>query len=407
MPILTHAERLEPAPAAGARAHPLVRVQPLRILHVINRLDTGGTEYGVLRLMTGLDHEIFEQRLCTTRGFDPSLARMPHLEDKLFVAGRADVGFQFPLFRLVRIMRAYKPHIVHSRNWGAIEAIPAARLARVPVAIHSEHGYELEILKGLPRRQRLIRRAVYALSDAVFAVTKDLRSYHARQAWVSPEQIGAIYNGVDLRRFSPRPEIRRSLREKLGLPAESFVVGTVGRMVPLKDHATLLKAAEILVHRGMNVRLLLAGSGPELTRHQRHAETSAELAGRVSFLGACENIPDVLNALDVFVLPSLCEGMSNTLLEAMASGLPVIATRVGGNPELVEDDRSGCLFRPGDVSDLAERLQRLAGDGELRSELGAAARQRAVAHFSLQRMLGEYRNLYLELAERRGLGERP
>ena len=403
MKVLVRTENLITASVAAAESQPLARSCALRVMHVINRLDTGGTEYGILKVIAGLDKATFEHRLCTTRGFDPGLVKAHRLDGKLFIAGQSGAERQFLLFRLARIMRAYRPHIVHSRNWGTIEAIPAARLARVPVAIHSEHGYEVETLAGLPRRQRLLRRVAYAMADAVFAVTGDLRSYHARQAWVSPEQIRVIPNGVDTRRFAPRPDQRRDARDCLGLLADSFVIGTVGRMVPIKDHPTLLLAAELLVGRGVDVRVVLAGSGPELARNQQRVESSAALSGRVRFLGGSDKIPDVLNALDVFVLPSLCEGMSNTLLEAMSSGLPVVATRVGGNPELVEDDGSGWLFSAGDPMDLAVRLERLAHDTELRKRFGAAARQRAVAQFSLDRMVADYRKLYLELAGRRGI----
>ena len=389
--------------SAEAASAPREEAARLKVLHVINRLDTGGTEYGVLKLMEGLDRDLFEHRVCTLRGFDPQVARRRNLEDKVFVAGRSDSRLQFPVFRLARIMRAYRPHIVHSRNWGAIEAIPAARLAGVPVAIHSEHGYEVDMLAGLPARRRLLRRAFYAMADSVFAVTEELRAYHARQAWFSPARIQVLYNGVDTRRFAPRPEVRARLREQLGLPAGSFVVGTVGRLVPIKDHLTLMKAAESLARRGVQTSLLLVGTGPEQARLERAAQACAELGSRVVFAGAAENVHELLNAMDVFVLPSLCEGMSNTLLEAMASGLPVVATRVGGNPELVEEDRSGWLFRPGDVNGLSDRLEHLAGSRELRRQLGAAARLRAVTRFGLDRMLEGYRTLYVELARRRGI----
>lgn len=389
------------APTGSASVQPPFLGTRLKVLHVINRLDTGGTEYGVLKLMKGLDYPLFEHRLCTTRGFDPQVARRLNLEKNVYVAGRSDARLQFAAFRLARIMRAYRPHIVHSRNWGAIEAILAARLAGVPVAIHSEHGYEVDMLAGLPRRRRLLRRAFYAMADSVFTVTEELRSYHASQAWLSPEKIRVLYNGVDTFRFAARPEVRLRVREQLGLSAGSFVVGTVGRLVPIKDHPTLLKAAEALIRGGLTVSVLLVGAGPERARLEQLVEDSPNLRGRVVLTGATENVPDLLNAMDAFVLPSLCEGMSNTLLEAMASGLPVIATRVGGNPELVQENHSGWLFAPGDVNDLAAGLGRLAHSRNLRCTLGAAARLRAVTQFGLDHMLESYRNLYVELARRR------
>jgi len=373
----------------------------LRVLHVIDRLGVGGTEHGIVKVIQGLSGDGFEHHICTVRGFDENFARTHGLENQTFVAGRPNSGFQFLLGGLARIMRAFQPYIVHSRNWGAIEAVPAARLAGVPVAIHSEHGYEVDMLAGLPRRRRIIRRAVYAAADFVFTVTEELRTYHARQAWLSPERIGVLRNGVDTSRFAPRPGERQENRRRLGLAGNEIVVGTVARMVSIKDHATLLQAAEILAGRGVPVHLLLVGSGPELSRHQEFVAASPRLSGRVTFVGSATDVPALLNAMDVFVLPSLSEGMSNTLLEAMASGLPVVATRVGGNPELIEDERSGWLFKPGDVADLAARLERLAMDSDLRHLMGQDARRRVVQHFSLEGMINGYRNLYLNLARKR------
>jgi glycosyltransferase involved in cell wall biosynthesis len=211
--------------------------------------------------------------------------------------------------------------------------------------------------------------------------------------------MGVIHNGVDTRRFEPNGEARSATRKELGLPQDSFVVGTVGRLVPIKDHQTLLNAAALLIERGADVRVLLVGSGPERENLQRQATNALE--GRVCFVGDSSRVPQMLNAMDVFVLPSLKEGMSNTLLEAMASGLPVLATNVGGNPEIVENDVNGCLFTPGDAQWLASKLHLLAHSPALIHQLGTAARNRAIESFSLSRMLETYRSFYLELAARR------
>lgn len=372
---------------------------PLKILHVLNQLGTGGTEFTALNVAAGLSGPQFENRFCVVRNFDHESALIERLRVEPFVAGGRDAWFF--VFRLARIMRAYQPHIVHSRNWGAIEAIPAARLARVPVVIHSEHGYEVETMGGLPKRQQLFRRAVYPMADAVFTVTQELRDYHAGQVQIAPEKIRVIQNGVDTDRFAPNPAVRQGARRKLGLDPGTVVIGNVGRMVLIKDHTTLLKAAAVVISRGVDIRVLLAGSGPELEKHRNTVAESPELAGRVFFLGATENVSEVLNAMDLFVLPSLLEGMSNTILEAMASGLPVVATRVGGNPDLVADAETGWLFSPGDVSELAKRIEQLARGNELRCRFGDAARKRAKQQFSLGAMIERYRGLYLELAGKR------
>jgi sugar transferase (PEP-CTERM/EpsH1 system associated) len=375
----------------------------LRVLHVIDRLDVGGTECGIVKVIEGLSGDSFEHRICTVRGFNEKFLKEHGLGNKVYVAGRSTSGFQFLLGRLARIMREFRPHVVHSRNWGAIEAIPAARLARVPVAIHSEHGYEVDMLAGLPTRRRIIRRIAYAAADAVFTVTEELRDYHARQAWVSAARIRVLPNGVDTIRFARRSGERDDVRGRLGVGGERIVLGCVGRMVPIKDHRTLLQAAETLIGRGLPVHLLLVGSGPELTKHQEFVRASPILSGRTIFVGSTAEVPSLLNAMDVFVLPSLSEGMSNTLLEAMASSLPTIATNVGGNPELIEDGSSGWLFQPGDVTGLTDRLERLIRDPNLRQALGESARKRVDQHFSLGRMILRYRDLYLDLARKRNI----
>ncbi len=372
----------------------------LRVLHVVNRLDLGGTESGILKIIAGLGDEEFTHGVCTARGNSVQFSQDRPFSGQLFDAGGPASRFQFLVGRFARIMRQYRPHIVHSRNWGAIEAVFAARLAAVPVVIHSEHGYELDMLKGLPMRRRLIRRAAYAAADAVFTVSSDLRDYHARQIGISREKVNVLVNGVDSERFAPRPEKRLACRADLGLPGDSFLVGTAGRLVAIKDQALLLRAAKILVERGFELSVALAGDGPELD-NLRSIAASPSLFGRVHFLGVSRNIADFLNALDVFVLPSVSEGMSNTVLEAMSSSLPVVATRVGGNPELIEDRMSGLLFRVGEVAELVEHLSKLAANSELRQALGASARARILRDYRLDSMIERYRNLYMQLAARR------
>jgi sugar transferase (PEP-CTERM/EpsH1 system associated) len=301
-----------------------------------------------------------------------------------------------------QVMKRFRPHIVHSRNWGAIEAVFAARIAGVPVAIHSEHGYELDMLEGMPMRRRLMRRAAYALADAVFTVSSDLRTYHARQTWVPPSRIRVLANGVDSERFAPQREKRLASRIRMGLSEKTLLIGSVGRLVAIKDHATMLRAAEMLAGQGLDLSVALAGDGPELERLRAVAAASPHLSGRVHFLGASQNIVDILNAMDVFVLPSVSEGMSNTLLEAMSVALPVVATRVGGNSELIEDGITGLLFKVGSIEELIGKLVILAGNQNLRSDLGKSARARILAEYRLDSMMERYRNLYCELATRRG-----
>lgn len=390
-------------PASAPWLASMPAVARLRVLHVLSRLGMGGTEHGVLKIIKGLGHTEFEHQICAVRGIDEDFLHSMKVPIRVSAVGTAELGYQFPLFRLINLMKEFRPHIVHTRNFGALEAIPAARIARVPVVIHSEHGYEVEILKGLPLRRRLVCKAFFAMADQVFAVTRDLRDYHSKQSRLSLKRFGVIHNGVNTDLFHPGKELAPSLKLALGIPSGRVVIGSVGRLVPIKDHKTLLQAAEILVRKGRDLHLLVVGSGPELSNLQARATNSPELTGRTLFLGSSDRVPELLNALDVFVLPSISEGMSNTVLEAMATGLPLVVSRAGGNPELVDDGRAGCLFNPGDVEALVSVLLRLLDDAALRDEYGRAARQRALQHFSLSAMVQHYRDLYLGLASRRGI----
>jgi sugar transferase (PEP-CTERM/EpsH1 system associated) len=373
-------------------------VARLRVLHVVPVLGLGGTEQGLLKVIRGLGSEEFEHAICAVRGVDEAFVKQSGLQIPIFSAGTTKPGFQFPLLRLARIMRTYRPHVAHSRNFGALEAVMAAKLARVPVAIHSEHGYELEILQGLPLRRRLLCCASYNAADSVFTVTDELRAYHSGQSWVSPKKFRVIYNGVNTDRFSTRPEMAGELRTELAIPAGRFVVGSVGRLVPIKSHKTLLEAAQIAIGNGIDLHVVLVGSGRELERLQSQVQLSDWLRGRVTFVGASNRIPELLNAMDAFVLPSVREGMSNTVLEAMATALPVLLTNTGGNPELVTDGVQGKFFSPGDAASLAELIGYLAQDADSRKKLGKAARQEVESRFSLAEMIRQYRELYFTLA---------
>lgn len=395
----------EIAPLVPFRAMPSLiseGMERLRILHVMARLGTGGTEHGVLKVVDGLGHDRFEHRFCAVRGLDPGFGSHMGLAAQAYSVGTSKPGQQFPLLRLVRIMRQFRPHIVHSRNFGALDAVAAARLAGVPVTIHSEHGYELDILTGLPFRRRILYRTLLPMADAVFTVSNDLRIFHSRQSQLPLDSFRVLYNGVDTDRFSSQPIERANIRKQLGVPASRLVLGSVGRLVPLKDHGTLLKAAELILRRGRDIHVVLVGGGSELPKLKAYVEGSTELAGRVSFTGASEDIPGLLNSMDIFVLPSISEGMSNTVLEAMASGLPVVVTRAGGNPELVDEGRNGLFFPPGDAVMLADLLDGLANAPDQRRALGDAGRHRVLDEFSLPAMVHRYRELYFELAARRG-----
>jgi sugar transferase (PEP-CTERM/EpsH1 system associated) len=284
------------------------------------------------------------------------------------------------LFRLAKALRELRPDVVHTRNWGGSDGIVAARLAGIRRVVHGEHGWDASDPRG--ERRRRARRWLSRLVREYTCVSRDIERW-LRESVGIRRPITQIYNGVDTRRFAPDPR-DGSVRAELGIPPDAFVVGMVGRLDPIKDLGTLLAAFAALRARHPASRLLIAGDGPERARLEPGAGEG------VRFLGERRDTERVLRALDVFALPSTNEGVSNTILEAMASAVPVVATRTGGNPELVQDGATGGLFPVGGADALASCLERYRASPALRREHGNAGRRRAIERFGIDRMVREY-----------------
>lgn len=368
----------------------------IHIVHVLHSLGVGGTENGVVNLINALGGEFRHSVVSmTTRGV---LAERLAGAVEVYPLGKRAGLDLVATARLAGALRRLRPDIVHSRNWGALDALPAARLAGVPVLIHGEHGWEASDPGGTSRRRNRLRRLLSPLVWRFTTVSRDLERWLTTTVGIPAAKIVTIVNGVDSARFADLP--RSEARLALGIPDDRVVIGTVGRLNPVKDQGTLLEAFARLEGGPSDLALVLIGDGPTSDRLRERA-TRPDLAGRVHFAGRRDDVPLLLRGLDVFTLPSLNEGISNTILEAMASGLPVVATRVGGNGELVEDAVTGTLVPVGDPTALAQALAAYAGDPHLRALHGKAGRQRAVDAFGLDRMVERYRRLYLEAAEGR------
>jgi sugar transferase (PEP-CTERM/EpsH1 system associated) len=284
-----------------------------------------------------------------------------------------------------------------------LDALLPALFAGVRHRIHGEHGWDVGDLDGKARKPALLRRLHAPLVSRYVAVSKHIERYLVESIGVAPARVTQIYNGVDTERFVPFAHGRRD-----GLPPgfagdDSFVIGTVGRLQPVKDQATLLRAFAALVQRSAEAaqrsRLVLLGDGP-LRAELESLVAALGIRSRVWMPGAVDNVPEIMRTFDVFVLPSLQEGISNTILEAMASGLPVVSTAVGGNVELVEDGRTGRFFTPRDVSSLATLLERYSAHPEELRGHSDAARSRALEHFSLPVMVARYQQVYERECER-------
>jgi sugar transferase (PEP-CTERM/EpsH1 system associated) len=370
-----------------------------RILHVLHGFGTGGVESGLRRLMATLDPSEFEHAVLTVLPTAPGQREAVPITSLARDGGK---GFLVPDF--YRAIKKLRPDIVHTRNWATIEAIPAARLARVSSIVHAEHGRNLAELHGEPLRRRIFRRIGYELADRVVTVSEEMRRYFATQTGFAAERIVLMKDGVDDEQFRPNDETRGRMRSRLGLDAETVLVGSVARLDPVKDFPTLFAASDRAVAAGLDLHVVLIGDGPERRALEQNAATLPHLRDRVTFLGNRSDVPEWLTAFDIFVLPSRFEGISVALLEAMALGLPAIASRVGGNGEVVDEGKTGLMFEAGDAAALTDALLQLGHDRDRRHAMGAKARERVRREFSYRANADRYVELYRSLGRRRRHG---
>jgi sugar transferase (PEP-CTERM/EpsH1 system associated) len=368
----------------------------IKIAHVSASLHYGGKENGVVNLVNRLDSEIFENYIFTyVRGgalaqrVDPRRCRVVELGDKL--------GGDYRLyFKLAREFRRYRIHIAHTHSWATVmEGIIGARMARVPFIIHGEHG----TMKTDTRLHIQIQRRLWRSANQVLSVSEVLRKNLHKKFGFPQERIRVVANGVDLARF----DFSRNgadYKARLGLPANALAFGAIGRVVPVKAYPIFLRAGKLVLEEIPNAHLVLVGDGPLLDELVQWARDN-NMMDRAHFLGGRKDVPEILRGLDVYVLSSESEGMSNTILEAMASGRPVIATAVGGNPELVIDGETGLLVPPNDPNTMANAIMKLLREPERRLQMGRLGRQRVEEKFSLEVMVRNYARVYLEVFSRR------
>ena len=288
--------------------------------------------------------------------------------------------------RLAWWLRTHKVDLTHTHNRMAlIYGAPAGRLAGTAV-VHTKHGNNPRGGKRLALA-KLSGRCVHAF----VAVSPETAAFARKRNEVDEHKLIVITNGIELGRFHPEPTARERVRRELGIDAGAWVFGTVGRVAPEKNHALLLRAAAPLL--GPQHRLVLAGDGP-LMGSLKELVAELKIGAYTHLLGARGDVPDVLNALDVFVMSSSTEGLPLVVLEAMATGLPVVSTRVGGIPDVLDEGQTGWLVPSEDEAALRERIAALHADPTGTRAAGAKARSVAVSRYSGERMQRDYLELY-------------
>ena len=358
----------------------------LHVLHVLLSLEPGGLETGVVNVVNRLNPDHFRSSIGCIKHAGEFAARITAPEVKIYELGWRGGNDLILPFRLARLFREVRPDIIHSRNAESFfYGYLGAKLAGVKCIVHSEHGRTFN-----DRKIRFLMQKWFSeYTHAIFSVSTQLKADLVKHIHIPKEKIEVLHNGVDLNQF--KSVQRQVVRDKLGFRDDQIIIGSVGRLVAVKNYALLLSAFHQLNLK--NAVLMLVGEGGERKILEELAQSLA-IADRVHFLGHRDDVAELLLAMDIFVLPSVSEGMSNTLLEAMAVGIAPVASDVGGNPEIIEHGASGFVFPSRDESALREYLMMLATDAALRGEIGSAARDKVKKEFTIDAMVARYESLY-------------
>jgi sugar transferase (PEP-CTERM/EpsH1 system associated) len=371
------------------------------VMHVMYRFDTGGLENGIVNLINHMPASAYRHAIVALTDVTDFRRRIQR-DDVEFIALNKGPGHGFWLYpQMFALMRRMRPAIVHTRNLAALEVVVPAWFAGVPVRLHGEHGRDVEDLDGNSRKYQWLRRAYRPFVTHYVALSRDLAGYLVQRVGVAPQKVSQIYNGVDTNRFRPAGDRIGAVPDSIAGcpfdPANHWLIGTVGRMQAVKCQTLLVRAVlhalELRPALRQHLRLVIVGEGPLRAKCQSLLEAAG--ATDLAWLpGERQDVPELMRGLHCFVLPSLAEGISNTILEAMASGLPVIATGVGGNAELVAHEQTGLVVPVDDVETLGRAIAGLAMAREHAADMGRAGRVGAVARFSLQSMVDAYQSLY-------------
>jgi sugar transferase (PEP-CTERM/EpsH1 system associated) len=373
----------------------------IKVMHVLNSLSVGGVERMLINMVNRMDSKRFEHLVCCVSHLGDA-APLLSAEVRCFDMGKGTGRDLLMPRKIVNLIRSERPDIVHTRSWAGVDGVIAQRVARLITGnsrlVHSEHGRNLPYIHCEPFKSKVVRRIVYHLADVVFTVSDELRDHYCRETGFATERVRVIPNGVEIARFDEADP--RGVREELGIAADDFVIGMVSRLNATKDLLTLARAFERLARSAAEakLKLVMVGEGEERKKIEQFA-AEHDLQRQILLTGTRHDVPRLLRTMDAFALPSLSEGLSGAILEAMCAGLPVVATAVGANPELVSEGESGFLIEPGDDAAMAERLSRLIADRDLARNFGLAGRRRIEQHYSLDRMVQRYEELYSSLVQ--------
>ncbi len=382
-------------PAADGTDGPL-------IVHLVYRLDFGGLENLLVERINRMPADAYRHAVVCLTDYTAFAERIQKPGVTLHALHKTpglSLGTHAALWTLLRRLR---PAILHTYNLSAIEYAPAALLAGVPIRINGAHGRDAGDPDGTNRKHNLLRRLMLPFYDCCYANSADLLAWSRSVVGVPVARSRLLSNGIDAEKFHPRDAAHAAAVTPFA--ADSIVIGSVGRIQDVKDHASLVDAfialRAALPALRERLALLIVGDGPLLAPLRAKVE-AAGIADRVWLPGARSDVADLLRAMTIFAMPSLAEGTPGSALEAMASGLPVVGTRVGGLPEVIDEGATGMLVPPAAPQAMAAALAAYVTDPALATAHGAAGRARVLRHYNMPAMVAGYQALYDMLCDRK------
>lgn len=372
-------------------------VPPLHIAHVVWHFSTGGLENGLVNLINHLPPAHFTHSIITLTGYDSEfVSRISTDNVRLFNLNKAQGHDWGTFFRLNSLLKQLKPDVLHSRNLATLELQTVGWWRQVPYRLHGEHGWDSHDIGGCNKKNRFIRRLFKPFVQRVVCLSSEAEQYLTQVIKYDHAKVERICNGVDTHKYAS------ATAAELTLPASvqpsPIIFATVGRLATVKNQALLLRAFALLLKHypqyQSSCALVIVGDGPCRVELEQLA-LSLQLTGQVVFTGNRQDIPQLMQRFDVFVLPSLAEGISNTLLEAMAAGTPVIATAVGGNADLLPDTLLSTNLVPSNQpKPLMQAMLRYLQQPDALAADAALVKNHCHQHFSLDTMVLKYRTLY-------------
>jgi len=390
-------------------------MRKIKVVHIITRLDKGGSAENTFLTVTGLNALGYDVTLISGPADTPEQDRRKQVEEHKveyifipeLVRRISPLNDMRALFRIYRILKKRKFDVVHTHtSKGGFLGRLAAKWVGAPIIVHTPHGHVLFGYFGRIKTNLFIilEKLASRVTDRIIALTAREKADTVETGIADEEKFIVIYSGVELEKFKELPsDEKQGLRKELGIPEHSIVVGTVGRLVTVKGPEYLLEASRFILPAYPDTFFVFTGDG-ELREHLEQQARDTGVEGNTLFLGWRNDAARIISIFDIFVLPSLNEGMGRVLVEAMALGKPIVASNIGGIPDLVIPGKNGFLVPPKNPEQLAKYIQILLSDTERREKMGLSGEETA-GNFSHELMVKKIAELYREIMIKKNIGE--